>query len=53
MKTFTGSISHLHAWSIPYDVEDLHEDIREFYPSEFKEEYEAYSINLADCPKNI
>ena len=20
-------------------------------PSEFKDEYEAYSINLADCPK--
>lgn len=52
MKTFTGSISHLHAWSTPYDVEDLHEDIRERYSSsEFKDEYEAYSINLADCPK--
>ena len=36
-----------------HDVEDLHEDIRERYPSEFKDEYEAYSINLADCPKNI
>ena len=52
IKTFTGSISHLHAWSIPYDVNDLHPDIRERYAStEFMEEYEAYSINLADCPK--